>query len=72
MSCHYTLYHKSTMTRSHPQFNDNNVSIIPTEGSNCPLVFPDVFIQWLKQIDSTEAALTQKMIDLENDKVKIL
>lgn len=26
-------------------------------------------MQWLKQIDSTEAALTQKMIDLENDKV---
>lgn len=25
--------------------------------------------QWLKQIDSTEAALTQKMIDLENEKV---
>ncbi|XP_061581370.1 janus kinase and microtubule-interacting protein 1 [Cololabis saira] len=24
--------------------------------------------KWLKQIDSTEAALTQKMIDLENDK----
>ncbi|XP_073676408.1 janus kinase and microtubule-interacting protein 1 isoform X2 [Garra rufa] len=24
--------------------------------------------QWLKQIDSTEAALTQKMIDLENEK----
>lgn len=26
-------------------------------------------MQWLKQIDSTEAALTKKMIDLENDKV---
>uniref|UniRef100_A0A8P4FX39 Janus kinase and microtubule interacting protein 1 n=1 Tax=Dicentrarchus labrax TaxID=13489 RepID=A0A8P4FX39_DICLA len=25
-------------------------------------------VQWLKQIDSTEVALTQKMIDLENDK----
>lgn len=25
--------------------------------------------QWLKQIDSTEAALTQKMMDLENEKV---
>ncbi|XP_055015044.1 janus kinase and microtubule-interacting protein 2-like [Boleophthalmus pectinirostris] len=24
--------------------------------------------KWLKQIDNTEAALTQKMIDLENDK----
>lgn len=32
-------------------------------------IFP---VQWLKQIDSTEAALTQKMIDLENDKVKNL
>lgn len=30
-------------------------------------IFP---VQWLKQIDSTESALTQKMIDLENDKVK--
>ena len=27
-------------------------------------------MQWLKQIDNTEAALTQKMIDLENDKVQ--
>lgn len=26
-------------------------------------------VQWLKQVDSTEAALTQKMINLENDKV---
>ncbi|KAJ6652661.1 hypothetical protein lerEdw1_011206 [Lerista edwardsae] len=27
-----------------------------------------LFIQWLKQIEETEAALTQKMIDVENEK----
>lgn len=30
---------------------------------------PAVF-QWLKQIEGTEAALTQKMLDLEKEKVK--
>lgn len=29
-----------------------------------------VFVQWLKQIEGTEAALTQKMLDLENEKVR--
>lgn len=39
--------------------------------SLCPLPsVPDVF-QWLKQIEGTEAALTQKMIDLEREKVKV-
>lgn len=28
-----------------------------------------IFPQWLKQIEETEAALAQKMIDLENEKV---
>ena len=36
----------------------------------CPSV-PAVF-QWLKQIEGTEAALTQKMLDLEKEKVKDL
>lgn len=31
----------------------------------CPALF-----QWLKQIEGTEAALTQKMLDLEKEKVK--
>lgn len=31
----------------------------------CPVLF-----QWLKQIEGTEAALTQKMLDLEKEKVK--
>lgn len=30
---------------------------------------PAVF-QWLKQIEGTEAALTQKMLDLEKEKVR--
>lgn len=30
-----------------------------------------VWLQWLKQIEVTEAALTQKMIDLENEKVSL-
>lgn len=29
-----------------------------------------MFMQWLKQIEGTEAALTQKMLDLENEKVR--
>lgn len=29
-----------------------------------------VLFQWLKQIEGTEAALTQKMLDLEKEKVK--
>ncbi|MGH0134540.1 UNVERIFIED_CONTAM: hypothetical protein FKN15_054432 [Acipenser sinensis] len=32
------------------------------------LEFRVLELEWLKQIDSTEAALTQKMIDLENEK----
>ncbi len=35
-----------------------------------PSLVPILPVQWLKQIDNTEVALTQKMIDLENDKVK--
>lgn len=37
------------------------------------LFFPlhtTMFMQWLKQIEGTEAALTQKMLDLENEKVR--
>lgn len=41
-------------------------ALIPRLSSFVPIL-P---VQWLKQIDSTEVALTQKMIDLENDKVK--
>lgn len=33
-----------------------------------PTPAPTVF-QWLKQIEGTEAALTQKMLDLEKEKV---
>lgn len=33
-----------------------------------PLLCPALF-QWLKQIEGTEAALTQKMLDLEKEKV---
>lgn len=57
----------------------HNTHLFPcTNGTSCNsltvTVIPCIFlifipIQWLKQIDNTEAALTQKMIDLENDKV---
>uniref|UniRef100_A0A8P4K9S1 Janus kinase and microtubule interacting protein 1 n=1 Tax=Dicentrarchus labrax TaxID=13489 RepID=A0A8P4K9S1_DICLA len=53
---------------------DNGVIILASEKAFFHLPhwsLPFVLIlpvQWLKQIDSTEVALTQKMIDLENDK----
>lgn len=53
--------------------DENNSAILAPEDavishfSSFVPIFP---AQWLKQIDSTEAALSQKMIDLENDKVK--
>lgn len=47
-------------------FSTSEKTLIPHVACFVPIL-P---VQWLKQIDSTEAALTQKMIDLENDKVK--
>lgn len=38
---------------------------LPPVSALCPALF-----QWLKQIEGTEAALTQKMLDLEKEKVK--
>uniref|UniRef100_A0A8C5BRF7 Janus kinase and microtubule interacting protein 1 n=1 Tax=Gadus morhua TaxID=8049 RepID=A0A8C5BRF7_GADMO len=42
---------------------DNGVS-----SSTCHVCQKHLWLSWLKQIDNTEAALTQKMSDLENDK----
>ena len=38
--------------------------------SSFPVVWSVAVFQWLKQIEGTEAALTQKMLDLEKEKVK--
>lgn len=38
----------------------------------CPFVIPAILaisLQWLQQIEVTESALQQKMVDLENEKV---
>lgn len=53
--------------------DENNLAILAPEDaviSHFSSFVPIFSAQWLKQIDSTEAALSQKMIDLENDKVK--
>lgn len=53
--------------------DENSSAILAPEDaviSHFSSFVPIVPAQWLKQIDSTEAALSQKMIDLENDKVK--
>ena len=44
----------------------------PDDGHWFSLAVPSVpaVFQWLKQIEGTEAALTQKMLDLEKEKVK--
>uniref|UniRef100_A0AAX7TND2 Janus kinase and microtubule-interacting protein C-terminal domain-containing protein n=1 Tax=Astatotilapia calliptera TaxID=8154 RepID=A0AAX7TND2_ASTCA len=51
---------------------DNGVSSNPLNEEQVAVIQAGTVIslceKWLKQIDSTEAALTQKMIDLENDK----
>nr|XP_028599390.1 janus kinase and microtubule-interacting protein 1 isoform X6 [Podarcis muralis] len=54
--------------RRSPAFNLHITAFPENNGSALQLFCRHEGIKWLKQIEETEAALTQKMIDLENEK----
>ncbi|KAM8968432.1 janus kinase and microtubule-interacting protein 1 isoform X3 [Sarcophilus harrisii] len=54
--------------RRSPAFNLHITTFPENNGSALQLFCHQEGIKWLKQIEGTEAALTQKMIDLENEK----
>ncbi|XP_053258767.1 janus kinase and microtubule-interacting protein 1 isoform X8 [Podarcis raffonei] len=54
--------------RRSPAFNLHITAFPENNGSALQLFCHHEGIKWLKQIEETEAALTQKMIDLENEK----
>ncbi|KAM7168845.1 janus kinase and microtubule-interacting protein 1 isoform 7-T12 [Macrochelys suwanniensis] len=54
--------------RRSPAFNLHITTFPENNGSALQLFCQQEGIKWLKQIEGTEAALTQKMMDLENEK----
>ncbi|XP_061324873.1 janus kinase and microtubule-interacting protein 1 isoform X7 [Pezoporus flaviventris] len=54
--------------RRSPAFNLQITTFPENNGSALQLFCQQEGIKWLKQIEGTEAALTQKMLDLENEK----
>ncbi|XP_074678197.1 janus kinase and microtubule-interacting protein 1 isoform X13 [Strix aluco] len=54
--------------RRSPAFNLHITTFPENNGSALQLFCHQEGIKWLKQIEGTEAALTQKMLDLENEK----
>ncbi|KAM6360946.1 janus kinase and microtubule-interacting protein 1 isoform 5-T16 [Alca torda] len=54
--------------RRSPAFNLHITTFPENNGSALQLFCQQEGIKWLKQIEGTEAALTQKMLDLENEK----
>uniref|UniRef100_A0A8B9I0T6 Janus kinase and microtubule interacting protein 1 n=1 Tax=Anser brachyrhynchus TaxID=132585 RepID=A0A8B9I0T6_9AVES len=54
--------------RRSPAFNLHITTFPENNGSALQLFCQHEGIKWLKQIEGTEAALTQKMLDLENEK----
>ncbi|XP_075565588.1 janus kinase and microtubule-interacting protein 1 isoform X10 [Pelecanus crispus] len=54
--------------RRSPAFNLHITAFPENNGSALQLFCQQEGIKWLKQIEGTEAALTQKMLDLENEK----